>query len=156
MSYTSKPSAQTIVLATTHTHAATTTNMEDVPGLALPMMASSLYEFEFSIIFQTSAANRGIGLGVNGPAGPAFVLTHTEIHTSLSATTTGMQRAYATGTATTAVDSANTNMYARVYGFASNGTTPGNLTLCYLCNNSGGVPSIRAGSVMRMWRVSPL
>lgn len=156
MSYTLRPLAQTIVLASTHTHGAPTTSMEDVPGLALPMMASSVYEFEFSIIFQTNATNRGVGLGVNGPASPAFVLTHTEIHTSLTATVAGMQRAYATGVATTAVDSANANMYARLYGFVSNGTTPGNLTLCYLCNNSAGTPSIRVGSIMRMWRVNPL
>lgn len=132
----------------------TTTGFANVTGLSLPMMASSVYEFEFEIIYQSSATTRGPGFGVNGPASPSFVLVHTEIPTSLTAVTQGMQRAYDTGTGVTAIDTANANCYARCYGYVSNGTTAGDLILRCKINNTGTI-TIQPGSVMKMWRVNP-
>lgn len=147
---------QMVVLASPVTHGAPTTSFEDITGLSIPMMANTAYQFEGFILFQTNATNRGIGLAVNGPASPNFVVIRTDIPTSLTGVTNGMQRAYDTGVATTAVDAANSNALARCSGFVSNGANAGNLVLRFLCNNSGGVPIVQAGSVLRVWRVSPL
>lgn len=147
---------QLVVLASPVTHGAPTTSFEDITGLSIPMMASTTYQFEAFIIYQTNATNRGIGLAVNGPASPNFVIIRTDIPTSLTGVTNGMQRAYDTGVATTAVDAANSNCYARCGGIVSNGVNAGNLVLRFLCNNSAGIPVIQAGSTFRIWRVSPL
>lgn len=127
----------------------------DVTGFSLPMMASTIYEFEFDVIFQSSGTGRGIGLGVNGPATPSFVLVYSEIPTSLTTVTRGMQRAYATATSTAAVDTATADVYARCYGTVSNGTTAGNPILWANKSQNGGTMNIMPNSVMRMWRVNP-
>ncbi len=156
MSYSSGRYEQRVILASPVTHGAPTTSFEDITGMSLPMMASTLYQFDGTIIFQVSATNRGMGLAVNGPASPSFVLIKTEISTSLTGVTNGMQRAYNTGVATTTVDTANANVIAKCYGFVSNGTTAGNLVLRFNCSNSAGTPVVQAGSTFRMWRVAPL
>lgn len=118
------------------------------------MMASTVYMFQFDIIWQSTSTGVGIGFGVNGPASPTFVLVRTEIPTSLTAVTQGMQRAYDTGTATGAIDSANANCFAKCYGFVSNGTTAGNLVL-RLKSSAATQVSVRAGTMGRMWRINP-
>lgn len=156
MPYNLRPEYQSMVLAATQTKSAATNVYEDVPTFHLPVMASTLYRFEFNIIFQSPATNRGLGLSVNGPASPKYVLIRTEIPSSLTSATQGMARAYNTGTATTAVDALNTNCHARCYGFFSNGTTAGDLALSFVSNNTGGAVQIMAGSTMGMWRLSPI
>lgn len=143
------------VLASPVTHGAPTTSFEDITGLALPMVVNTLYQFEGYVLYQVNATNRNIALAVNGPASPGFVIIRTDIPTSLTGVTSGMQRAYDTGVAATAADAANSNLLAKCSGFVLNGATPGNLVLRFLCNNSAGTPIVQAGSTLRMWRVSP-
>jgi hypothetical protein len=156
MSSSSSRYEQRAVLASPVTHGAPTTSFADITGLSLPMMAGTLYQFEGLIIFQSSATNRGMGLALNGPASPSFVLIRTEIATSLTGVTNGMQRAYDTGVATTTVDAANSNVIAKCYGFVSNGVNAGNLILRFNSSNTAGIPVVQAGSTFRLWRVSPL
>lgn len=144
---------QTIILTGTPTNS--TTNFADVTGMSFPMMASTIYQFHFDIIFQTAAKTTGIGLGVNGPASPSFVLVRTEIPTSLTAVTQGMARAYDTGTSSTAIDLQNANCYAKCYGFVSNGTNAGNLVLRFKSEVGTSQVSIMPGTMGRFWRVSP-
>jgi len=145
---------QKTVLATSQSNNSTV-NFADVTGMSLPMMASTVYMFQFDIIWQSSTAGVGIGFGVNGPTiGTGFVLVRTEIPTSLTAVTQGMQRAYDTGTQTTTVDSTGANCFAKCYGFVSNGATAGNLVLRFKSETANQV-SVMPGTMGRMWRINP-
>ena len=143
---------QTLITTSTTTNA--TTSFADVTGASFPMMANTIYQFQFDIIWQSSTSGVGIGFGVNGPASPNFVLVRTEIPTSLSAVTHGMQRAYDTGTATTAVDATNVNCYAKCYGFVSNGANAGNLVLRIKAETANTVRAM-SETMGRMWRINP-
>ena len=118
------------------------------------MMANTMYQFQFDIIWLPAVSGTGIGFAVNGPTiGTGFVLVRTEIPTSSTAVTHGMQRVYDTGTNTTTIDSA-ANCYAKCYGFVSNGSTAGNLVLRFKSENTNQV-SILVGTIGKMWRISP-
>ena len=156
MAYTNEEYlVDTTVLSSDFTMSSTT--FADVTGFSLPVKANTSYEFEYEIIFTAgNSTGRGVGFGVNGPASPTSVLVHTEITTSLSAVTYGMARAYNTGTATSAVDIANTNMYARCYGAFVNGANAGNLILSMHGNSNVNANYVcKANSVMRLWRINP-
>jgi hypothetical protein len=127
----------------------------DVTGFSLPILANTDYQFEFEIIAQSSATNKGFAFGVNGPASPNYVLVHTEIPTSLTAVTQGMQRAYATGTSTATSDSITANILCRCYGRVSNGANAGNLILWASKNSNGGTMNVMPNSIMKMWRINP-
>jgi hypothetical protein len=144
---------QTVIATSTSTNS--TTSFADVTGMSFPMMANTIYQFHFDIIFQTAATTTGIGFGVNGPASPTYVLVRTEIPTSLTAVTQGMQRAYDTGTSSTAIDTINVNCYAKCYGYVSNGANAGNLLLRFKSEVGTSQVSIMAGTMGRLWRISP-
>ena len=131
----------------------------DVTGFSLPVMANTSYEFEFEIIFQTSATNRGIGFGLNGPASPTSMVIYSQYPVSLTTVQYRMARAYNTiVSASNDVDLANTNMYGRCYGNFVNGANAGDLILSILGERSHSSPSysIMANSVMKLWRTSPI
>ena len=133
-----------------------TNNMADVTGLSLPMMANTSYEFECEIIWRINDTGRGIRFSINGPESPTLVLLHTEISNGLSSIVNNIARAYNSGLGSTDIDAANTNSYARCYGFVTNGSTAGNLQLRF--SRSGGTGTIiyvEPGTIMRMWRTNP-
>lgn len=153
MSYNNFAKNRQIQITTGTTSNATIT-FADVSGISFPLMANTVYFFEFSIIWQSTNTGVGISFGINGPTSPTFVLVRTEIPTSLTAVTQGMARAYSTGTATGAIDTANANCFAKCYGFISNGSNTGNLTLQLKSSTTTSV-SVRAGTVGRLFRLSP-
>jgi hypothetical protein len=132
-----------------------TTSFADVTGLSLPVLANTNYEFEFEVIFQGSTTGKGIALSVNGPASPTSVMVHSEIPTSLTAVSYQMARSYDTTTATTSVDTANANCYARCYGTLFNGANAGTLILRFRRNIGGGSVTVMTNSLMKMWRINP-
>lgn len=155
MSLILRPETQTLILAATQTKQAATNVYEDVPTFSLPVMGNTVYKFEFDVIFQTPNTNRGIGLSVNGPTSPNFVLIRTSIPTSLTAVSHGMARAYNTGASTTASDASTSNCLAQCFGYLSTGSAAGNLSLAFVTNNTGSAVQIMAGSIMRLYRISP-
>lgn len=143
-----------VILSSNYSHTGNI-GWQDVTGFSLPMLANTDYRFEFEIIFQTSATNKGIGFALNSTATPNLVVVHSEIPTSLTAVTQSLARAFDSGSITNAVDAANSNCYGKCYGFISNGATAGNLILRINKNNNGGTSTVMANSVMKMWRTKP-
>lgn len=153
MSFASFMKNQKTVITTSQSNS-TSTNFADVTGMGMPMMANTIYQFQFDIIYQSTNTNTGIGFGVNGPAGPIYVIVRTEIPPSLTVVTQGLQRAYDTGTASATTDAANVNTYAKCYGYVSNGNTAGNLILRFK-SESGNQVSVMPNTIGKMWRISP-
>jgi hypothetical protein len=143
-----------VKISTSNTNNNTTT-FANVTGMSFPILASTIYLFQFDVIWQSAATNTGIGLGVNGPASPTFILVRTEIPTSLTAVVQGMQRAYSTGTAGTTIDTINVNCYAKCYGYISNGITAGTLDFQLKSSRAGTQISVMSGTIGRLWRINP-
>lgn len=157
MSFASFMRNQKTAIATART-TMSSTSFTDVTGVTFPVMANTIYLFQFDVTWQTTNTGVGIGLGVNGPAGTTFVVVRTEIPTSLTAVTQGLQRVYATGTtggtATAAIDSPNVNNYAKCYGFVSIGGTAGTLALRIRSSAATQISS-EVGTIGRLCRLSP-
>lgn len=129
------------------------TTVSDATGATLPVAANRDYNFDFTVLFQsTQSVNTGIALGVSGPAGLTS-LSYT-CNTPLSADGTA---ALYTGSGTasndlvisTSVAATNTTYVARCVGTLRNGATAGNLQLRFRSEVNNSNVTIKIGTTAR-------
>ncbi|HVE27285.1 MAG TPA: hypothetical protein VNC22_17890, partial [Sporichthya sp.] len=131
----------------------TTTSLADVTGLSFPIAASTDYEFEFLIAFQTAAITTGLALALNGPGTPTLLAARIEVPVSASTEIDRHTNTYNTEALGTAVDAANTPRLARITGVLRNGVTAGTLTARFRSEVAGSAVVVKAGSIVR-WQVT--
>jgi len=126
-----------------------TTSLASATGLNLALAASTTYTFDYVILFQSSAAARGIGLAVNGPAG-ATLISYTVNIPSGADGTGGMFSGWGTTWNDTVlgsgVETANTTYAARIFGVVKTAGTAGTLTPRFLSELAGATMTIKDGS----------
>jgi hypothetical protein len=141
------PATVTVKLGSDRTN--NTTSFADATGLSFSVAANTDYLFDFDVIFQTDAVTTGISLSVNGPTSPNDILYDTAIYDGTNIVTANV-RAYDTGTATTAIDAANTSTYAKVRGIFRNGANAGTFILRFKSEVGASTVTIKAGSAGKL------
>jgi hypothetical protein len=96
---------------------ATANTLQDVTGLAFPVLSSKLFEFEFNIIYTASATTTGSRWTINGPASPTY-LNYTSEYSLTTTTTTrnALLQVYDSPAAANASSAATTSNWALMYG----------------------------------------
>jgi hypothetical protein len=108
----------------------TGTALVNTTNLGLTLSANTTYTFNYFILFQSAAANTGIGLAVNGPASPSLISY--SVHTpqagdNTSAMFSGWGTALDDTVLATGTPTANTTFVARIHGVISTGASGGTL-----------------------------
>jgi hypothetical protein len=108
----------------------TGTALANTTGLDLTLAANTSYTFEYSILFQSAAANNGIGLAVNGPAAPTVVSYTIQIPQAADATN-AMFNGWGTSlddpVQAATVQAPNATYVARIHGVIRTGASGGTL-----------------------------
>ncbi len=135
----------------------TVTGHADVTDLQFAIAASTVYSFEFFVVFQTAATTTGIDLSINGPASPTDVTWYDQIMLSGAAGTAGVetkaQIALDATHITASIDAANTNRCAVLRGMIRNGVNAGTLTLRFATEVGASSVTIKQGSWARLSRI---
>jgi hypothetical protein len=123
------------------------TTYADVTDLSFSVAASTNYEMECNILYQTAATTTGVGLSLNGPTSPSFVggLFSTSSGTTGGSTSNAFG-AYDSGGATTGVTAANTNTFGSFKGYFRNGANAGTLQLRFRSEVASSNAVVKANS----------
>lgn len=126
-----------------------TITLADVTGLGFTVAASTDYEFEFLIPFQTAALTTGMALAVNGPGSPSMLAVELRVPISTSTEVIRHTNAYNTEALGTAVDAINAPRLATIRGVLRNGSTAGTLTARFRSEVAASAVVVRAGAMVR-------
>jgi hypothetical protein len=118
---------------------------QDVTGTALSLASGATYRFMFGVVFQTAAITTGIKLTINGPS-QSLLAYKVDIPITADLDVVGYRRAYQSGTIGTAVDAADSNLYAIVQGVVVT-TASGSLVLRVATEVAGSAVTVKAGTV---------
>lgn len=140
--------AENVIIATQDTANATTT-LANAVGLAISILANSLYIIEGFIIWDTSAVTVGIKLSATGPSSPTIMAGH--FITDASAGTPDSSSFNANDVVTTTSASAFTaGNVGMLHCVLKTGAGAGNFQIRFAAETTGTI-TIRAGSTLR-WR----
>lgn len=95
---------------------ATPNTLADVTGLAFPVVANSLYEFEFNIIYTAAATTTGSRWTINGPATTYLNYTSEYSLTTTTSTRNALVQAYNSPATANASSAATGNNWALIKG----------------------------------------
>jgi hypothetical protein len=119
----------------TGSNATTTTQaLGNIPGLTLPLLANSVYEFEAALSV-ASSSTAGNGYGINFSAAGAGI--EAQITGTLAAATQKMQRFNALNSAQSPFVTVAANGGISITGIVTTGANAGNLTVQHLKVTSG-------------------
>ncbi|MGH3080539.1 MAG: hypothetical protein ACRDNH_05315 [Gaiellaceae bacterium] len=108
----------------------TGTALANTTGLDFTLTANTSYTFEYFILFQSAAANTGMGLAVNGPAAPT-VVSYTIQTPQAADANNAMFNGWGTylddPVQAASVQTANTTYVARINGVIRTGASGGTL-----------------------------
>jgi hypothetical protein len=125
-----------------------TTTLADTSGLGLTVAAGTVYSFDYYILFQSTNANAGIQLAMNGPGTPTIVAYTVNIPIAAdgsSAMFSGWGTAYNDVVSGTGVQTANTTYVARIHGVVQTNAA-GTLLPRFRTETAGQTATIKAGS----------
>ncbi len=134
----------------------TANSFANVTGLSLAVAASTKYYFEFIVIWTTNGQPTGVPkFSATVPASPTAVVIMSEIiNDTTGRGTDNLETEMAiAGDGNTAAVSAidvNTNAWARVYGWLSNGSNAGNIQLRFASADGTSTITVKAGSFGRL------
>lgn len=149
MSWRSVPSFYTL------SSDSSTTVASAVPSpLSFSVLANTTYYISCTLPFQSSVGTTGIGMGLTTPASPSLLTYQVGIPLG----TDGSGSMY-TGPGTSSgdmiisssVSAINTDYIAILYGFLSNGTNAGTVTLAFQSEIGGNSVTLRAGGLCQVW-----
>lgn len=107
---------QTVLLGSDVT--TTSGSLVDATGLSFSVKANVKYRFHFWLLVQNSNTAAGVELSINGPSVNTNGLAYNVyVPTSATAMVTGFRRAVNTATDGTAVDVADSNLLAEIFGY---------------------------------------
>lgn len=135
--------------AVVSTHVLTgSTTMQSVTGLSFALSSARVYQFEFTVGWQTTSSAAGIALGVNGPAGPTLLAWEARISTGMGGLLTRMHNAFgAQQIAVPQSSAANIDNFGYLGGVVRTGANAGTLQLQFATEVAGSTVSVRGGSV---------
>lgn len=127
--------------------------LDDVDGVALPMEANADYVVDVYILFTSSVVTTGIRFALDGPAGPVAVGLISSIGVTLTTVRTDIHRGYNQGGASASVDSAGAVMPASIRGNVRNGPNAGDLKLRVASETEGVTVTVLKGTTMTLREV---
>lgn len=131
----------------------TSASFVDVSGMTFSIGANAVYNFEYTMVFQSSNTGTGTGWSVSGPASPTMVAGRVEFAQSAGNAVTFIT-AYDTGAAVSSVPAANTNYIAAIKGIIVNGANAGTLALRFVRSGAANTITAKAGSVGLLIRIA--
>lgn len=126
-----------------------TVTLADVTSLGFAMAASTDYDFEFFVPFQTAALTTGLALGLNGPGTPSLLAYRVEVPISVATVVLRYGNTYNAEALGTAVDTINVPRLATIQGVIRNGTTAGTLIARFRSEVAASAVVVKAGAVVR-------
>lgn len=123
--------------------------LADIPGLAVPLLANSTYQFDYLIVFRSSATANGIGLAMNGPASPALISYTVQIPVGTdgaAAEWQGYGPTYDDTVLATTSPVANADLVARIFGVIRTGVAGGDLIPRFRSELATQSVTVQAGS----------
>jgi hypothetical protein len=134
---------------------ATPNTILDVTGLAFPVLANKLYEFEFNILYTAAATTTGSRWSISGPATPTFLNYQSEY--SLTTTTTtrnALLQAYDAPAACNVTSAALGNNWALIKGVIQP-SAAGNVIARFASEITVSAITAKIGSFVRFRQVTP-
>lgn len=126
-----------------------TVTLADVTGLGFAMAASTDYDFEFFLPFQSAALTTGLALALNGPGTPTLLAYRVEVPISASASVLRFGSTYNAEALGTAVDTINVPRLALIQGVVRNGVTAGTLIARFRSEVAASAVVVKAGALVR-------
>lgn len=134
--------------------AISSTSLTNVTDLVFPVVANSVYSFEFLVPFSSVALTTGIGLAVSCPASPALLSYQAEIPFAadgVDATWIGSGTASGDTILSTGVVAINTVYLARLTGVLRNGANAGNLQVQARSEVNASAVTVKSGAWGILW-----
>lgn len=140
------------VLGSTQT--TTSATLVDCTGLSVSVDASSTYQIEGFILFQSANVNNGVGVSLNGPASPTEIAFNIQLARTALINFNSNAKAYNEFAIMPDVGTANTTYFALMNGTLVNGANAGTLQVRFASENAGTTVRIVAGSSLRLRKIA--
>jgi hypothetical protein len=130
----------------TSDQARTATTYANVTGLTFAVAASTDYDIECTLLYDTAATTTGAQFAVNGPASPTALTSTYQVSTSVTADTVYSQTAYNNTANLPTASQGTVRTVGKLWAVLRNGTNAGTFAVRYRSEVNASAVNVRIGS----------